>query len=439
MTSPRWGVPMDRKAFLRAAAVLAGSAAGLSFGPGTADGSDLFGLADRLGQAATDDDAFWRVVRSQFLLDPDWTFLNFGGLGACPLPVLTTLAEATRNEERAPSAGHDQKQWDLVKEGLARLLGRDCRKEDLALLSTATEGINLIVSGLALKSGDEVITSTHEHAALYTALLNRRQRDGIVIRTFEPDRASGQGNVDRVAKLMTPRTRLIFISHVTCTTGQLLPAKAIGELAKAKGVRYALDGAQAPVCVPVDIGECGADYYVCSTHKWIMGPKRTGFLWVRPGLVDTLQPLALGMGSFQRFNVDTGELALHPGARRFEWGTQNEALFFALGRAVEFVQAIGVDRIVGHNRALAERFYRGLREMPGVELVSPDEEAWRTPMIGFRMRTHAFRDIGEHLTKDRIRVRTVTEGGLNSIRVSFGVCNHDGEVDAILASLKKLG
>jgi selenocysteine lyase/cysteine desulfurase len=148
--------------------------------------------------------------------------------------------------------------------------------------------------------------------------------------------------------------------------------------------------------------------------------------------------MALGMGSFQRFNMDTGELVLHPGARRFEWGTQNEALFFALGRAVEFVQAIGVERIVAHNRALAERFLGGLRDMPNVEIVSPDEEAWRTPMIGFRMRNRGFREVSDHLAKDRIRVRTVTEGGLNSLRVSFGVCNHEGEATAVLESLTKL-
>lgn len=431
---------MDRKEFLRAVAIAAGGAAGLPFGSSPLAAWDGTGFASRLAQAsAGGDDAFWRIIRSQFLLEPGWTFLNFGGLGACPLPVLETLAEATRAEEHAPNAGHDQKQWELVKERLARLLGKDCRKEDLALVSTATEGINLIVGGLPLESGDEVITSTHEHAALYTALLNRRRRDGIVIRTFEPDRASGPGNVDRIAKLVTPRTRLIFISHVTCTTGQVFPVKAIGELARAKHVWYALDGAQAPVCVPFDIDECGADFYVCSTHKWIMGPKRTGFLHARPAQVELLRPLALGMGSFQRFNLETGELVLHPGARRFEWGTQNEALFFALGRAVEFVQAIGVDRIFAHNHALAERFLGGLREMPNVEIVSPDEEMWRAPMIGFRMRNHAFREIGAHLAKERIRARTVTEGGLNSLRVSFGVCNHEGEVTATLESLKKLG
>jgi selenocysteine lyase/cysteine desulfurase len=431
---------MNRKTFLRLAAGFAGGVAGLPFTNwSTVQASGVSDVASLLGQgSAGDEDAFWRVIREQFVLEPDWYFLNSGGLGACPLPVLNAVSEAIRNEERAPSAGHDAKHWSLVKERLARVLGPSGRADDLALISTATEGISLIVGGLPLKTGDEIITSTHEHAAVYTALLNRKQRDGVVIRTFEPDVARASGNVDRIAKLVTSRTRLVFISHVTCTTGQLFPVKEIGALARSKGIWFALDGAQAPVCVPFDIGECGADFYTCSTHKWIMGPKRTGFLWVRPGMLDVLRPLTIGMGSYEKFDLQAGELVLHPTVRRFEYGTQNEALFFGLGKALEFDEAIGLDRIWRHNHALAERFYHGVRELPGVEMVSPDEEAYRTAMIGFRMRGRAPREISEHLAKDRIRVRTVTEGGLNSIRVSFHVCNHDGEVTAILDSLKKL-
>lgn len=431
---------MDRKTFLRMAAGLAGGAAGLAW----PDWLRAAAAAERATAGwpvqvlPADDDAFFRMIRAQFVLDPAWTFLNSGGLGACPLPVLNTLADALREEELAPSAGHDQRRWHDTKARLARLLGPSCRPDDLALISTATEGINLVVNGLALKSGDEVITSTHEHAALYTSLLHRRQRDGIVIRTFEPDARSGAGNVERIAHLITGRTRLVFISHVTCTTGQCFPVAEMAAVARAKGIWFALDGAQAPVCVPFDINACGADFYVCSTHKWIMGPKRTGFLWVRPGMLDVLRPSTVGMGSCERFSVARDELVFHPNARRFEFGTQNEALFFALGTAASFVETIGLDRIWRHNHALAERFYEGVRALPGVEMVSPDEEAYRTPMIGFRLRTRTLKEVSDHLTKDHIRVRTVSEGGLNSVRVSFHVCNHDGEVTAILDSLKKL-
>jgi selenocysteine lyase/cysteine desulfurase len=388
--------------------------------------------------AGDDEDYFWKLVRDQFILDPDWTYLNFGGLGSCPLPVLKSYDEWSRSEERAPSAGHNEKEWSNVKDKLAAVLGKSCRKEDLGLIDCATEGINMIINGLPLKKGDEVITSTHEHVALHTGLLNRMQRDGIVIRIFEPDRASGQANLDRIAALITPRTRLIFVSHVTCTTGQRFPDKEIAALARSKGIWFAMDGAQAPVCVPFDIAEAGPDFYTCSTHKWLMGPKRTGFIYVRKEMLDVLRPLTVGAGSNKGYDIRKMEFAFHPTVQRFEFGTQNDALFFALGKAIDFVTTIGTDRIWKHNHALAERFYSGLKSIPGAEIMSPEEEIYRTAMISFKMKTVDYAKVNEHLAKDKIKVRTVTEGGSNCIRVSFHICNHDAEGAKILDSLKKL-
>jgi len=423
---------MRRKDFIRLSAVFLGSLAW----PGGVGSADLREL--QAAAASGDEEAFWKIIREQFSLDPEWIYLNFGGLGACPLPVLHSFSEWSRSEERAPNAGHDEKEWWSVKERLAALLGRSCRKEDLALISSATEGINIIINGLPLKKGDEVITSTHEHVAVNSALLNRMQRDGIVIRLFEPDLENGQGNLERIARLINGRTRLIFISHVTCTTGQRFPDKEISRLARDKGIWFALDGAQAPGNIIFDVVECGADFYTCSTHKWIMAPKRTGFLYVRQGLLDVLRPMTVGGGSSERYNIIKNEFVLHPTAQRYEYGTQNDALFFALGTAVDFVQTIGLERIWRHNHPLAERFYRGLKEMAGLEVLSPEEEAYRSSMISFRMKACDCKKINEHLANDKIRVRSVTEGGLNAIRVSFHICNTDDEVMKILESLGRL-
>ncbi len=423
---------MNRKEFLKGMAAVVGSL-GVAYETFPAPLQDLL-----KGAAAGDEAEFWKLVRDQFVLDPEWTYLNFGGLGSCPLPVLNSFWEWTRSEERAPSAGHDEKLWSNVKEKLAPVLGKTCRKEDLGLISCATEGINIIVNGLPLKKGDEVITTTHEHVALNSALLNRMHTTGIVVRIFEPDLQSGLGNVERISRLINDRTRLIFTSHVTCTTGQRLPEKQISQLAREKNIWFALDGAQAPVCVPFDIVDCGVDFYTCSTHKWLMGPKRTGFIYVRQGMLDVLRPGTVGAGSSQRYDIRKGEFVLQPTVQRFEYGTQNDALFFALSTAIDFVRTIGTDRIWRHNRRLAEKFYKGLQEMPGVEIVSPQEEAYRSAMISFRMKAYDLAKINEHLAKDRIRARTVTEGGVNCMRVSFHICNNDQEVTKILDSLKKL-
>jgi selenocysteine lyase/cysteine desulfurase len=423
---------MYRKEFLlRMAAVVGGLTVAYEGLPSTLQGA-------LKGAAAGNEEEFWKLVRDQFVLDPEWTYLNFGGLGSCPLPVLNSFWEWTRSEERAPSAGHDEKLWSIVKEKLASVLGKTCRKEDLGLINCATEGINMIVNGLPLKKGDEVITTTHEHVALNSALLNRMQTTGIVIRLFEPDLQRGLGNVERISKLINDRTRLIFVSHVTCTTGQRLPAKEISALARARNIWFALDGAQAPICVPFDIVDCGVDFYACSTHKWVMGPKRTGFLYVRKEMLETLRPGTVGASSSERYDIRKNEFVLFPTVQRYEYGTQNDALFYGLGTAIDFIKTIGPERIWQHNRALAEKFYQGLQGINGVEIVSPQEETCRTAMISFRMKAYDYAKINEHLGKDRIRARSVTEGGVNCIRVSFHICNHEGEVTRILDSLKKL-
>lgn len=423
---------MKRKDFLKGTGALVGSLAVSRKLPA----ADLSGLLQ--DAASHGDDFFWEVIRDQFLLDPGWTYLNFGGLGSSPLPILNSLNEWLRVEESAPSAGYDAKAWAAAKAKLASILGPACKPEDLGLIGGATEGVATIVNGLELKKGDEVITSTHEHVAICSSLLNRMQRDGIVIKLFEPDKVRALGNVDRIAALITPKTRLIIFSHVTCTTGQLFPVKEVSALARSKGIWFALDGAQAPVCVPFDITDIGVDFYTCSTHKWLMGPKRTGFIYVRPGMIDALRPSTIGGGSSKSYDIFKRELVLHPTAQRFEYGTQNDALFYAMGKACDFVKTIGLERIFKRAHGMAEAFYSGLREIPGVEILSPEEEAYRTCMVGFRMKTKTMSEIMDQLAKDKIRARGVGEGGLNGIRISFFLCNQPSDVDLALASIKKL-
>ena len=169
-----------------------------------------------------------------------------------------------------------------------------------------------------------------------------------------------------------------------------------------------------------------------------MVQKRTGFLYVRQGLLDTLRPITTGAYTAAQNEIRKNLLVLHPTAQRYEYGTQNDALFFALGTALDFVQNIGGERIWNYNHALAEKFYSGLGEIPGVEIVSPQEQAYRTAMISFRMKDFDCSRINAQMAKDKIRVRMVTEGGVNCIRVSFHICNHQGEVDKILQSIRRL-
>jgi selenocysteine lyase/cysteine desulfurase len=387
---------------------------------------------------AEDERNFWRLVRKQFLLPQGYAYLNTGGLGASPFMVTEKVKRMMDAEETHPDAGHDMDDWWEIKSKCLPFLGAGCRKEELALTSTATEGINIVVKGLPLGRGDEVITSTHEHVALKIPLLHRMQTDGIVIKTFEPDLQRALGNVEKIESLMTSKTRLIFLSHITCTTGQIFPAKEIGELARAKGIWYALDGVQAIAQMPLELKETGVDFYAVSGHKWMMGPKRTGILYVREERLEQLRPLVVGAYSDRLNDMEARKLEFHPTAQRYEYATQNEALFYGLAEAADFVGYIGVGRIWERNRRMAEMFHSGLRRIRSIEILSPQEESCRSSMITFRFAGRENGPLCAELTGKGLRVRGVGEAGLDAIRVSFHVYNDEEEVERLLAEISKL-
>jgi selenocysteine lyase/cysteine desulfurase len=356
-------------------------------------------------------------------------------LGASPFVVTETVKTKMDREETYPSAGHNADDWREIRAKCASLLGPGCRKEEIALTSTATEGINIVVNGLPLQRGDEVITSTHEHVALNVPLLNKMKTKGIAIRTFKPDLAAGGANLDRIESLITQQTRLIFISHNTCTTGQLFPVREIGAMAKSRGIWFALDGAQSLAHLPIDIKDIGADFYAASGHKWLLGPKRTGVLYLREDLLEILKPSIVGAYSDEMNDMEKRLLKFHPTAQRYEFGTQNDALIYGLGKAVDFVSAIGLEAIWKHNRRLTELFYSGLQGIPEAEILSPAEEEYRSSMITFRLKGRDNSKISSSLTGKRLRVRTVGEANIDGIRVSFHIYNNEREVQKLLEEI----
>lgn len=384
------------------------------------------------------DEKFWALLRRQFLLPSDYHYLNTGGLGSSPLMVIDTVKKMMDREDMFPVAGHDDRHFWEIKEKCAALLGPGIKKEELAFISTATEGINIIINGLPLKPGDEIITSTHEHVALNVPLLHKMKTRGIVIKLFEPDIENGMGNVNRIEKLMTRRTRLIFTSHITCTTGQILPVKEIGELAKSRGVWYALDGVQALGNMPLNLEDTHVDFYAVSGHKWLLGPRRTGVLYVRESLLDTLTPSIVGAYSNKLNDIKRGLFELQPSAQRYEYGTQNDALFFGLESALEFNALIGSRTIWRHNKELSEMFYHGLEKIPEVEILSPLEEKYRSSIITFRIKGRVNRKFSVYLERKKFRVRNVPEAELDGIRVSFHIYNNREEVVRLLEEIKKL-
>lgn len=423
---------MNRKKFITSLGVLAGGFLSVS-GKNYTDASKNTGFYLPGNEAD-----IWKVIKEEFSFPENFTYLNTGGIGSVPRHVRSLLSDAWFLLEQNPTPGHDLSKWNLLKKDVAALLGPGTDFSEIALINSATEGINIILNGLPLRKGDEVITSLHEHPALNIPLLNISKNKGVVIRYFDPDLKNGINNVKLIENLISGKTRLIFISHRTTTTGQLMPVEEIGNLAKSRGLWFALDGAQCPGSMILNVKEYKADFYTFSSHKWLLAPRRTGVLYVRKEMLDYLAPVTVGAYSDSGYDLKEGRLSFQPTAQRYEYGTQNELLYTGFHASLKFINAIGINKIREHNEMLSEEFYSELMKIKGVEILSPEERKYRSSMITFRITGKQMNEISSAMAAENIRVRTVGEAGLNAIRVSFHLYNDMNDVNKAVQVVRKI-
>jgi selenocysteine lyase/cysteine desulfurase len=417
---------MDRKTFLRR---LGAGAAGLAVAR-AARGSAVAGPA--LGLETARPERLWPQVRALFPIHDDPVYLNTGGLGPASQPVLDRVATVTARLQEHSETGHEL--FAPARESLAAYLG--AHVDEVCFTRNTTEGNSIIAAGLALAPGDEVIFETHAHPGGSFPWLNQARQRGVVVRLFEPDPVSAEGNLARIRALLTPRTKVIQVSHITCTTGLLLPAKAIGELARSRGIWFHIDGAQSVGMIPVNLADLGCDSFAFSGHKWLGGPHETGGLFIRRDRLEDVAPTGIGAYSGELPRLP-GEIKYRGAASRHEYGTRNAGLVAGLAEAVGLQQAIGRERIAGHGRELAESVMAGLAGLPGIELLTPREPGLRASMVTVRhARAGAEKLFGYLLKEHRLRCRPVTEQGLDAVRVSFHVFNSQAEAQRVAAALR---
>ena len=223
------------------------------------------------------DPDFWTAVRAAYPLTRERAYLNTGGLGPAPYPVLDVLHRTTMELQTVSETGH--KRIEEARAPVAAFLGAS--PAEIAFTRNATEGNATVASGLEIGAGDEVIFESHAHPGGAYPWLSRQKHDGIRVKLFEPDPTSAAGNLERIERLITPRTRVIQVSHVTAPTGIRMPVEEIARLAHDRGCWFHVDGAQSAGMIPVDVHAIGCDSYATSGHKWLGAPHGTGILYVR--------------------------------------------------------------------------------------------------------------------------------------------------------------
>lgn len=297
-------------------------------------------------QAQTPDD--WiAAARAQIPASTGTAYFQTGGIGPSTRASIDEVKERLDFQNEGPadprfSTTMAQIEPDLRAQ-LARVFG--ARESEVALTHSTSEGISIMAWSLNWREGDEVILSNQEHPANVFPWYALRDRYGIVIR--ELDFSAGTSLLDGVQGQLSPRTRMVSLNHVSRNNGRRVRTSDSQELAallNERGVRYHLDGAQGPGCVPVDFEALACDGYSTCGHKWLLGPKGTGALFVREDRLD--ETLVSWAGSHSTTSMDyEGNYELIPAAARYEFGTRALADFAGLARAVSWMEEVGFDRV----------------------------------------------------------------------------------------------
>lgn len=382
-------------------------------------------LPDR-GDYDRNPDGYWAAIRKQFVIPQGEIYLNNGTVGSSPLPVLKAVFDSYfdcerlnwENPEAYPIWGYEP--WNQYRDPLAAFVG--VTRDEIALVRNATEGNSFMVNGIDMKPGDEILMSDQEHPSGEGPWGLKAKRYGVVVKKYEiPKPANTPADIlNRINDGITPRTRVIFTSHITTVTGVIQPVKEICDLARSKGIVSMIDGAHAPGMLPLNIKSLGCDMYSASPHKWLQAPKGSGFLFVRDEMIDRLWSTTTSHG------WDDPKLR----AERFQHiGSSNVPILAGMLASIQLAQTIGMDRIEKRHRELNNYICDAMQKR-GAQLWTSTNPAMRCAIVSFNMDPLKIADLERDLWKNqKIRVRG---GDPYKIRLSTPYWLQKAEIDRFL-------
>lgn len=405
-----------RRSFIRVASWLTG----LSFTPLTG-----FAKTPSLDLLVDDKPADpFQAIREQLLVPPSRVYLNTGSLGPSPRPVIDAFIQALQQLESNPVGenwGPLGEQMEQVRSKLASFLHAD--KDEILLTRNTTEGLNLIGQSLALQEGDEIITTTLEHGGGEVGLEFLKKTRGAVIRKIEfplPCR-SKEEVIQLIASSLTPKTKMLMLSHVNTVTGFIMPLPEVAALTQPKGIFLVIDGAQAPGQIKIDLHQSGVDAYASSGHKWLMGPKETGFLYVRKEFQPQVQPVFSSSG-FAAYSASSG--------------TRNVASFIALDKAIEWHNSIGVEKTRQRCAELRDYTLSELKKVKGIRIISPEDAELASAMVSFSLEKANNTTVFNQLKEKDIIVKHLSQH--NALRISCHLFVTQKDIDQFVTTLKEL-
>lgn len=373
-------------------------------------------------------------------------YLNTGTVGAMNETVLASHLETISRYERYGHVGEPgaREAYERGRAAFARML--NAQTGEIALTRNASDGINYVVAGLELPAGSTIVTTTEEHPAVLHPLALAARKSGITVKMI-----SLSGSDDELlnrfrAAVSQPGVRLAIFSHVSCETGRRLPARDMCRTCDAYDVLSLIDGAQSLGQLPVDVHDLGSDFMTGNGHKWLCGPKGTGFLHVREDRTDQISPAYVGDGSieprfdrsyFSQTGIDDSHWQFRGDAWRFEFGTRNWHLYGAISDAVDYQEQLGWNNIYQHVDQLSTRLKQELSSRPGITVHTPDTWSESCGIVTFSMDGWDGVSFSEELWQryNIVQRRVQIPSG---VRISVAHYTNNDDIDQLLGALDRI-
>jgi len=379
------------------------------------------------------DGVYWDAIRKHFLFQDGLIMMNNGTLGPMPKPVFNTLIKYFKLQVTNPFDCYNfiPRKKDEIRTKLAKFI--NASPEEVVITRNTTEGMNFVANGLDLEEGDEALLSSMEHPGGTHPWKLKEKRYGIKVKEVPIGLPPKSVNeiVDAFRKAITPKTKVISISHTVYISGLIAPLKELSKMAHEKGVLVLADSAHGLGMLNLNMEELGIDFFATSPYKWLGAPTGVGLLYVRKEIQNKLWPTIASSG-WDR----------HKSARKFETlGQRADALIIALGEAVDFQAAIGKERIERRIKALAGYLKRELSKIPGVRLHTSKDPYISGGLTAFSVEgVDPVKIVNYVREKYNIVVRTVgnKEKGTYGVRISTHIYISFKDIDMVLEGIRHL-
>ncbi len=373
-------------------------------------------------------------VKEDFPISKEIVYMNTAAISLKPLQVIDSMTEFMRNYEMNGTFNFSDSLEEEVLENarcmIAELIG--CTKDDIALTTNTSEGINFIAHAIKFDHGNNVVTTDLEFPTVTYPWLRIAKEKGVEVR-FASNR-NGIVSVEDLEKLVDNRTKVIALSHVEYSSGLRYNLREIAELAHRHGAILLVDAVQSLGVVPLNVRREEVDVLASAAYKWLLGPFGAGFVYMKKEFYDNVEPLFVGWrSSIEHKEYDPRRYTLPNAARKFEYGGMPYTPIYGLTKAIEYIMDLEVENIRNYVMNITQKLMEKLNDL-GAQTLTPFNQEQRAGIVAVRFEKMDYDRAVEELAKEKI----VVSKRMNALRISPHIYNTEDEVEKIVQAIKKM-